>query len=127
MKDEGRRNAKDLSSSYIPHPGSSAVIAITNQGLLQRFAKASASARESNMDRLVESMPLPWSNYRDHVERGLSHIFVSHKPDHGYQGAMHEETAWGLRENGQVTRNVRPEGGGQKVRLPDGQHDFICP
>ena len=98
------------------HALDAAVIAITNQGLLQRFAKASANARESNMDRLVESMPLPWPNYRDHVERGLSHIFVSHKPDHGYQGAMHEETAWGLREDGQVTRNVRPEGGGPRQR-----------
>lgn len=98
------------------HALDAAVIGITDQGLLQRFAKASASARERQLDRLVEDMPLPWSSYREHVERALSHIIVSHKPDHGYQGAMHEETAWGLRDNGIVTRRVRPEDGGPRQR-----------
>lgn len=99
------------------HALDAAVIGITDQGLLQRFAKASASARESNLNRLVENMPLPWPSYREHVARGLSHIIVSHKPDHGYQGPMHEETAWGFRESGQVTRRERPEVGGPRHRV----------
>ena len=98
------------------HALDAAVIGITDQPLLQRFAKASASAREKSLDRLVEGMPLPWPSYRDHVERGLSHIVVSHKPDHGYQGAMHEDTAWGFRDDGQVTRRIRPEDGGPRQR-----------
>lgn len=98
------------------HALDAAVIGITDQGLLQRFAKASANAREMQLDRLVEEMPLPWPSYREHVQRGLSHIIVSHKPDHGYQGAMHEETAWGLRGDGLVTRRVRPEDGGPRQR-----------
>ncbi len=98
------------------HALDAAVIGITDQGLLQRFAKASASARERQLDRLVDDMPLPWPTYREHVERALNHIIVSHKPDHGYQGAMHEETAWGLRNGGVVTRRVRPEGGGPRQR-----------
>jgi CRISPR-associated endonuclease Csn1 len=61
-------------------------------------------------------MPLPWPSYREHVERALSNIIVSHKPDHGHQGAMHEETAWGLRGDGVVTRRVRPEDGGPRQR-----------
>jgi len=98
------------------HALDAAVIGITDQGLLQRFAKASAHAREMQLDRLVEEMPLPWPTYREHVARGLEHIVISHKPDHGYQGAMHEETAWGLRGDGQVTRRVRPEDGGPRQR-----------
>lgn len=98
------------------HALDAAVIGITDQGLLQRFAKASASAREKQLDRLVENMPLPWSTYREHVERALNRIIVSHKPDHGYQGAMHEETAWGLLGNGQVSRRIRPEDGGHRQR-----------
>lgn len=98
------------------HALDAAVIGITDQGLLQRFSKASANAREMQLDRLVEEMPLPWPNYRAHVERALQHIIVSHKPDHGYQGAMHEETAWGLHEIGVVTRRVRPEDGGLRQR-----------
>lgn len=98
------------------HALDAAVIGITDQGLLQRFAKASASARELQLNRLVDDMPLPWPTYREHVARGLEHIFVSHKPDHGYQGAMHEETAWGLASGGQVTRRVRAEDGGPRQR-----------
>lgn len=98
------------------HALDAAVIGITDQGLLQRFAQASARARSLELDRLVEGMPDPWSTYREHVKRGLEHIIISHKPDHGYQGAMHEETAWGLRNDGQVTRRVRPEDGGPRQR-----------
>jgi CRISPR-associated endonuclease Csn1 len=98
------------------HALDAAVIGITDQGLLQRFAQASEQARARQLDRLVEDMPLPWANYREHVMRGLQGITVSHKPDHGYQGPMHEDTAWGLREGGQVSRLVRPEGGGQRAR-----------
>lgn len=92
------------------HALDATVIAITDQALLQRFAQASASARERQLDRLVEEMPLPWPAFRDHVARAMSGITVSHRPDHGYQGAMHEETAWGLRGNGEVARLVRDEG-----------------
>lgn len=98
------------------HALDAAVIGITDQGLLNRFANASAKAKALQLDRLVEEMPLPWPSYREHVTRGLQSIVVSHKPDHSYQGAMHEETAWGLREEGKVSRLVRPEGGGPRTR-----------
>lgn len=108
----GQKNRND----HRHHALDAAVIGVTDQGLLQRFAKASANAREMQLDRLVEEMPLPWPTYREHVARGLDHIVISHKPDHGYQGAMHEETAWGLRGDGQVTRRVRPQDGGPRQR-----------
>lgn len=76
------------------HALDAAVIGITDRGLLQRFAKASAHAREMHLDRLVEEMPLPWPTYREHVARGLGHIFVSHKPDHGYEAGFADETAY---------------------------------
>ncbi len=37
---------------------------VTDQGLLQRFAKASADARSQQLDRLVASMPMPHSATR---------------------------------------------------------------
>jgi CRISPR-associated endonuclease Csn1 len=78
------------------------VIAVTDQGLLNRFAQASASAREKQLNRLVETMPLPWDSYRDHVQRAIDNIWVSHKPDHGHEGAMHNDTAYGLLGGGKV-------------------------
>lgn len=93
------------------HAVDAAVVAVTDQGLLKRFADASSRAAPRGLDRLVTEVPLPWPSYHDHVSRAVSHIWVSHKPDHGYQGAMHEETAWGIRPDGRAVRRVRPDDG----------------
>jgi CRISPR-associated endonuclease Csn1 len=107
------------------HAIDAAVIAVTDQGMLQRFAAASARAREQQLDRLVEDMPTPWPRYRGHVERALGTIVVSHRPDHGYQGSIHEETAWGFRADGSATRLVRPAGGGNRQR--ETKHRTLIP
>ena len=94
----GEKNRND----HRHHAVDACVIAVTDQGLLQRFSRASASAREQQLNRLVEAMPLPWDTYREHVQRTIEHIWVSHKPDHGYEGAMHNDTAYQLLGNGRV-------------------------
>lgn len=109
----GRGKTRD---DHRHHAVDAAVVASTDQGLLQRLATASASARERMLGRLVEDMPLPWPTFREHVDRALKVIVVSHKPDHGYQAAMHEETAWGLRGDGFVTRYKRDEATGARAR-----------
>lgn len=96
---EGEKNRND----HRHHAVDACVIAVTDQGMLQRFAQASASARERQLDRLVEEMPLPWPSYREHVARAVNHIWVSHKPDHGHEGAMHNDTAYALLGNGMVS------------------------
>jgi CRISPR-associated endonuclease Csn1 len=98
------------------HALDAAVIGVTDQGLLQRFSQANAKAKSLQLTRLVENMPLPWETYREHVEKGLSTIIISHKPDHGYQGAMHEETAWGIRGDGVVTRRIHEVDSDQRTR-----------
>jgi len=102
----GEKNRND----HRHHAVDACVIAVTDQGLLQRFAKASASAREQQLNRLVERMPLPWENYREHVKRAIDAIWVSHKPDHSHEGAMHNDTAYGLRENGKVSFHKMVDG-----------------
>lgn len=92
------------------------VIGITDQGMLQKFADAGSKARALGLNRLVDTIDFPWPTYRDHVARALAHIVVSQKPEHGYQGAMHEATAWGLLGNGQVQRRTRPEGSNCRER-----------
>jgi CRISPR-associated endonuclease Csn1 len=95
----GEKNRND----HRHHAVDACVIGVTDQGMLQRFAQASASARERQLNRLVENMPLPWPSYREHVARAVSNIWVSHKPDHSHEGAMHNDTAYGLRGNGRVS------------------------
>ena len=99
------------------HAVDACVIAVTDQGLLQRFAKASASAREQQLNRLVETMPDPWPTYRDHVQRAVNNIWVSHKPDHSHEGAMHNDTAYALLGNGRVS--VRKTVDGVRTRVED--------
>ncbi len=107
---DGEKNRND----HRHHAVDACVIAVTDQGLLQRFANASSSAREKQLNKLVETMPLPWPSYRDHVQRAIHHIWVSHKPDHGYEGAMHNDTAYGLLGGGRV--HVRKTVDGVRTR-----------
>ncbi|AJP48396.1 CRISPR-associated protein Csn1 [Rugosibacter aromaticivorans] len=102
----GEKNRND----HRHHAVDACVIAVTDQGLLQRFAKASASAREQQLNRLVENMPLPWGSYREHVQRAINAIWISHKPDHSHEGAMHNDTAYGLRGDGKVSFHKMVEG-----------------
>ena len=88
------------------HALDAAVIAITDQGLLQRFSQANAQAREKGLRRLVEDMPLPWPTYREQVGRALRNIVVSYRPDHGYQSGLHNDTAYGLLSDGKVVHRV---------------------
>jgi CRISPR-associated endonuclease Csn1 len=95
---DGEKNRND----HRHHAVDACVIAVTDHSMLQKFATASASAREKQLNKLVETMPLPWDSYREHVQRAIERIKVSHKPDHGYEGAMHNDTAYGLLGGGRV-------------------------
>jgi CRISPR-associated endonuclease Csn1 len=88
------------------HAIDAVIVAVTDQGLLQRFAVANREAREKGLRKLVETMPLPWLKFREQVADGLQHVVVSFKPDHGFQGALHNDTAYGLREDGRVAWRV---------------------
>jgi CRISPR-associated endonuclease Csn1 len=103
---DGEKNRND----HRHHAVDACVIAVTDQGLLQRFANASARAREQQLNRLVDNMPLPWPTYREHVARAISNIWVSHKPDHGHEGAMHNDTAYALLGNGIVSVHKTVDG-----------------
>ena len=107
----GEKNRND----HRHHAVDACVIAVTDQGLLQRFAKSSASAREQQLNRLVENMPLPWESYRDHVRRAIDAIWVSHKPDHSHEGAMHNDTAYGLCGDGKVSVHKMVEGKRERI------------
>lgn len=103
---QGEKNRND----HRHHAIDACVIAVTDQALMQRFAKASADAREKQLNRLVEKMPLPWDTYFEHVKRAVNQIWVSHKPDHSFEGAMHNDTAYGLLGDGHVVVHKMVEG-----------------
>lgn len=102
----GEKNRND----HRHHAVDACVIGVTDQGLMQRFASANAQAREGGLTRLVDEMPLPWKTYREHVARAVHHIWVSHKPDHGFEGAMMEETSYGIRKDGSIRQRLKTDG-----------------
>lgn len=110
---DGEKNRND----HRHHAVDACVIGVTDQRLMQRFAQASAQAREGGLTRLVEDMPMPWPTYRAHVERAVRHIWVSHKPDHGHEGAMMEETSYGIRRDGNIKQRLKADGSvGREIR-----------
>lgn len=102
----GEKNRND----HRHHAVDACVIAITDQSMLQRFAQASASAREKQLDRLTEAMTPPWPTYREQVTHAIHNIWVSYKPDHGYEGAMMEETAYGIQKDGSIKQKINKNG-----------------
>ena len=108
---DGIKNRND----HRHHAVDACVIGVTDQGLLQRFSQASKSTREKQLNRLVETMPLPWESYREHVKRAIDNIWVSHKPDHGHEGAMHNDTAYGLLGNGRVSVHKMVDGKRERI------------
>jgi CRISPR-associated endonuclease Csn1 len=68
------------------------VVGVTDRSMLQRVA----SAADQNRERLIDDMPDPWEGFRDELRARLDKVVVSHKPDHGIGGRLHEETAYGI-------------------------------
>jgi len=75
------------------------VIACTDRSMLQRAAKQAKKQEETSDDRLLAGLKEPWGEkgeFRTDVENSVRKIVVSHKPDHGIEGAMHNDTAYGI-------------------------------
>ncbi|MBK1638951.1 type II CRISPR RNA-guided endonuclease Cas9 [Rhodothalassium salexigens DSM 2132] len=73
------------------------VIGCTTRFMLQRVATAAGRAEELDLDRLAPrgEFPEPFPGYREELKARLEAMIISHKPDHGRQGQLHEETAFG--------------------------------
>lgn len=66
------------------------VAGMTDRSLLQRIA----SAYDDERDRI--EVPMPWESLRDELNARLEAMIVSHRPDHGTSGRLHEDTAYGV-------------------------------
>lgn len=83
------------------HALDAVVIGCTDQGMVNRLSKAAATAekaaaaRDESIRRVLADCEEPWPGFRAELERRAASIIVSHRPEHGVSGALHEETAYG--------------------------------
>ena len=78
------------------HAVDAVVVALTDRGTLQRVATLAGKAEERFDKRYLAGIEDPWPGFRDSVRESIERIVVSHKPDHGVQGALHDDTAYGI-------------------------------
>jgi CRISPR-associated endonuclease Csn1 len=78
------------------HAIDAVVIACTDRAMLKAAADEARHQEEAFNDRLLAGIVEPWINFRDQVAEKIRGVVISHKPDHGYQDAMHNDTAYGI-------------------------------
>ncbi len=78
------------------------VVACTDRSMVKAASDAAkvvedefAAGRRESM-RLLENVPDPFGGYLQAVREAAARIVVSHKPDHGIQGELHEGTNYGV-------------------------------
>jgi len=88
-------NQKDR-TDHRHHAVDALVIALTDQAMVK--CCADFAKRESSVEQyeILAAMAEPLKRYRSSAEDRLQKLIVSHKPDHGFQGAMHNDTAYGV-------------------------------
>lgn len=88
-------NQKDR-TDHRHHAVDALVVALTDQAMLKRSADLAKREEASAQSEILEAMAEPLKRYRRSAEDRLSKLVVSHKPDHGFQDAMHNDTAYGV-------------------------------
>lgn len=81
------------------HALDAAVVAVTNRSLYQRLARVAAQNEASGLDPILKgpAPDVPYGRFVSDVEQALSGVAVSHAPLRKLSGALHEDTAFGLR------------------------------
>ncbi len=85
LAEGNRKNRED----HRHHAIDAAVVACTDRRSLQALARADERGRQ----RIVISPP--YEGFREELARRLAGMIISHKPEHGIAGRLHEETAYG--------------------------------
>jgi CRISPR-associated endonuclease Csn1 len=99
----GTGNQKDR-SDHRHHAIDAAVIAFTDRSTLKRMTDANRRAEDASkadpdgVAKLLKDFDQPWDGFYRDMENKVAGIVISHRPDHGPEGQLHEETAYGVLE-----------------------------
>jgi CRISPR-associated endonuclease Csn1 len=82
------------------------LIGVTDRALLKRVADTHKRDQSQGVRRFLADLAPPWPNFREDAMRVHDHIIVSHRPDHGIQGQLHNDIAYGIAQNSEQARNA---------------------
>jgi CRISPR-associated endonuclease Csn1 len=88
------------------------VAALTDRSLLWKMANSYDEEREKFV---IEP---PWKTMRDDLKVALEKMVVSHKPDHGIEGQLHEDTAYGVLNEPEKIEDGDKDGANLVYRKP---------
>lgn len=100
----GEHNKKER-NDHRHHAIDALVTALTDQGLLQQVSKLTGAGLLEPAEELTDPVkprlkaPEPWAGFRKEAEEKINQVIVSHKHDHGIEGPLHEDTAYGIIQN----------------------------
>ena len=95
LGDDNRKNRND----HRHHAIDAAAIGCISRSLLNELSRRAGQAEDRQEARIVADIPDPFEGFRDRVRDLARSTIVSHKPEHGKGGALHEDTAYGLVRN----------------------------
>jgi len=90
----GKGGARKERDDHRHHAIDAVVVALCDRGLLKRMTDAAKRADERGQRLMVDFTP-PWDGFVRDVAERMRALVVSHKPDTGWQGALHNDTAYG--------------------------------
>jgi CRISPR-associated endonuclease Csn1 len=82
------------------------LIGVTDRALLKRVADTHKKNQDQGTRRFLTNLEPPWPGFREDAMRVYDRIIVSHRPDHGIQGQLHNETAYGIAQDSGQARNA---------------------
>ena len=92
------------------HAIDACVIGVTDRWLINEIANANARAQDRRLEKLIDSMPQPWDTYSIQVKRVIDNIWVSHRPDHSFEGRLFgEKHSYSFTKDGAVVQQKREE------------------
>lgn len=93
LSDDNRKDRTD----HRHHAIDALIVALTEPAMIKRAASlAKTTNTTDHHHQIMSAMAEPLQRYRRSLDDRLHKLTVSHKPDHGIQSAMHNDTAYGL-------------------------------
>ncbi|OLN24895.1 CRISPR-associated protein, Csn1 family [Desulfovibrio sp. DV] len=78
------------------HALDAVLIGVCDRSLLKKVADHNAREVANGLDRFLADLEQPWPGFRDEALAAHDRIIVSHRPDHGLGGRLHNDTAYGI-------------------------------